>query len=116
MKPRFADGQRIRVVRAPEWDTSCEGALGTVEGYSEANRAGTGWEVAVRLEIVEDLRTSAPGDWDVVDDGWRVWLDLDDDPALTALLGDHALALHVDHLPWSSPQRRRERYDPELGE
>jgi hypothetical protein len=214
VKPKFAEGQRVRVVRAPEWDASCEGALGTVEEYSGANRAGTGWELAVRLEIgggdegweldeacleaippvlpiasaedtccaadgsrsdetyaylvlregpvapgleaaavatlgaifggrcvfsrtevrtdtlwsifllwcgarpmgelVEGLRRAAPGAWEVTDDGgWRVWLDLEEDPALGALLGDDVLALHVDCMPWSSPRRRTERYGPE---
>ena len=70
---------------------------------------GTAWCGARAIgEVVADLRTAMPGTWDGFDDGWRVYLDILDDPALSAFLGPHALALHIDHLPWSSPARRSE--------
>jgi hypothetical protein len=45
MKPKFAIGQRVRVVRAsPDWDAPV-GALGVVASYEGANYRGTDWEV-----------------------------------------------------------------------
>jgi hypothetical protein len=53
-----------------------------------------------------------PGKWAIVDDGWRVYLDIEDERA-AGFLGDHALTLHIDLMPWSSPCRRTERYGPD---
>lgn len=73
------------------------------------------WCNAVPLvEIMNRLHRASAGEWCVVDDGWRVYLDFTDERAGT-FLGEHALTLHVDLLPWSSPRRRTERYGPEPG-
>jgi hypothetical protein len=51
VKPKFQEGQSLRVRRAPAWDVSAQDALGEVREYAEANQAGTGWEVEVWLEV-----------------------------------------------------------------